>query len=171
MPECKALEALNKRAEETAAAVMEKLKSSSLTLALAESCTAGLVSSLLVNTSGASAHFWGSFVCYKQEAKTTMLGINNDELLTNGTVSRETAIAMAENTLRKSTADITASVTGFAGPTGDDKTSGGTVWTAVALRDGKVDAKEFRFSGGRNIIRVYACIAVLEEILQMIPNP
>ena len=157
-------------AEKTAEAVMEKLKSLSFTLALAESCTAGLISALLVNTSGASENFWGSFVCYKQEAKVAMLGLNNETLAAQGIVSRETVCSMAAGVLQKSGADITAAITGFVGPNGDDKVRGGTIWIAVAKRDGEMFVKEFHFYGSRNTVRIRAAIAVLEEILKVLPQ-
>ena len=93
MPECEdltntAISELTARAERTARAVMEKLKSLSLTLVLSESCTAGLIAGLLANIEGASAVLWGSYVCYKQEAKVIMLGLDNEALYTNGLVSK-----------------------------------------------------------------------------------
>ena len=160
-------------AEKKAKTVIERLKNNSLTLAIAESCTCGLVSGLLANTSGASAVLWGSFVCYMLEAKVKMLDLDNKELLANGLVSRQTALAMAKGALKKSGADITAAVTGLAGPLGDGKVPVGTVWVATANRNGEAKAKEFFFTlehndseTGRNIIRTRAVIAVLESILE-----
>ena len=67
---------LLKEAEKTAACLTEKLKGLSLKLALAESCTAGLVSSLLGSVPGVSNVLWGSFICYTKEAKVFMLGLD-----------------------------------------------------------------------------------------------
>jgi len=156
------------RAEKTAEELVNRLKSLSLTIALSESCTAGLVSSLLVNTPGASAVLWGSFVCYMQEAKVVMLGVDNNELSAHGLVSRETAKSMASMTLQKSTADFAAAVTGLAGPDGDGRVPSGTVWTAAAGRNGKTLEKEYHFSGSRNAIRLRAAIALLEIIQEII---
>ena len=97
-----------------------------------------------------------------------MLGLDNDELTAHGLVSRETACSMAKNALQISKADIASAVTGFAGPDGDNKTPGGTIWTAIAVRGGNVTAKEFHFSGSRNIIRTHAAIAVLDEIFKVL---
>ena len=155
---------LNAKAEKSAQAVMEKLKDLSLTLALAESCTAGLISSLLVNTNGASANFWGAFVCYMLEAKTAMLGLKNEDLLAHGQVSRETACSMAKGALEKSGADIAVAVTGFAGQNGDNKARGGTIWAAIIKKGGEIHTKEWYFTGFRNNIRYEAAAAVLEEI-------
>jgi len=152
-------------AEKTAQELVEKLKALSLTLALAESCTAGLVSGFLADIPGASQVLWGSFVCYTKEAKVSMLGLDSGALLIHGLVSRETAISMAEAALRKSGAGIAASVTGLAGPQGDGSSVPvGTVWAASALKNGETRASEFHFSGSRNVVRIRAAIALLELI-------
>ena len=164
MQECDIRRELMAHAEKKAEELIHKLKESSLTLALAESCTAGLVSGLLAKTPGASQVLWGSFVCYTPEAKVSMLGIDREKIMTHGLVSRETAVRMADGALRTSGADIAASVTGLAGPDGDG--SGlpvGTVWAAAAGR-GDTKASEFHFEGARNTVRLRAAIAVLELI-------
>jgi PncC family amidohydrolase len=155
-------------AEKKAEAVIEKLKKFSLTLALAESCTAGLVSGLLANTSGASSVLWGSFVCYTQEAKVLMLGLNNDTLSAHGLVSKETACSMAKGALKKSGCDLAVSVTGLAGPGGDGLVPVGTIWTATANNSGETEVKEFFFTGSRNAVRIRAAIAVLEMVLNRV---
>jgi len=152
-------------AEEKAKAVIEKLKKNSLTLALAESCTAGLISGLLTNTSGASAVLWGSYVCYTQEAKVLMLDLNNDALTAFGLVSKETACSMVKGALLKSGADFAAAVTGLAGPGGDDRVPVGTIWVAAAKRSGEIEAQKFFFTGSRQTVRTQAAIAVLETVL------
>jgi len=162
-------------AEKKAKSVIEKLKEKTLVLALAESCTCGLISGLLANTSGASAVLWGSFVCYTQEAKVKMLDLDNDALLANGLISSQTAESMAKGALKKSGADIAAAVTGLAGPLGDGRVPVGTVWAATARSSGETEVKEFFFNSEpidseacRNIIRTSAAIAVLELILNSI---
>jgi nicotinamide-nucleotide amidase len=164
------------KAEKTAEALIYKLKEGSLTLALAESCTAGLVSALLAGVPGASEVLWGSFVTYTKEAKVSMLGIDEKIPETFGLVSKETACAMAQGALNKSTASIAAAVTGLAGPSGDgSNVKVGTVWTAAVLRTdvaskkGEIAAKEHHFTGTRNEVRINAAIAVL-EMLQTLAN-
>ena len=162
-------EKLIKQAEKKAACLIEKLKAVSQKLALAESCTGGLISSLLAEVPGASLVLWGSFVCYTKEAKISMLGLAESELFANGLVSEKTARSMAEGVLKKSGADIAAAVTGLAGPDGDG--SGipiGTIWGAVALRDGEIKTKVFLFKGSRNEVRLRAACAVLEEIQKIL---
>jgi len=162
------------KAEKTAEALIHKLKKGALTLALAESCTAGLVSALLAGVPGASEALWGSFVTYTKEAKVSMLGIDEKIPETFGLVSKETACAMARGALQKSGALIAASVTGLAGPSGDgSNVKVGTVWTAAVLRTdvsqkGEITAKEHYFTGERNEVRFNAAIAVLEMLKRLI---
>jgi nicotinamide-nucleotide amidase len=162
-------EKLIKQAEKKAACLIKKLKAVSQKLALAESCTCGLISSLLAEVPGASLVLWGSFVCYTKEAKVSMLGLKKSELSANGLVSEKTARSMVEGVFKKSTADIAAAVTGLAGPDGDG--SGvpvGTVWVSAALRDGEIKTKVYHFKGSRNEVRLRAACAVLEEIQKLL---
>jgi PncC family amidohydrolase len=157
-------------AEEKARNVVQKLKELSLTLALGESCTAGLISSLLAGNPGASAVLFGSFVCYTQEAKVSMLDLDAGKLTANGLVSRETALSMAEMTLKKSSADLALSVTGLAGPDGDgSSTAVGTVWIAAAGKNAYFTVEEFHFEGSRNAVRFKAAIAAL-DLIQNVMN-
>jgi len=161
-------------AEEKARQVMERLKKLSLKLALAESCTAGIISGFLADIEGASSVLWGSFVCYTQEAKVSMLGLDNSALRADGLICGKTARAMAEGALNKSGADIAASVTGLAGPQGDGRNPVGTVWVSAVLRGSETErqktlVKEFHFNGARNFIRYQAAAAVLDEILNILP--
>ena len=166
MLECNTETELIKQAEKTAACLTEKLKEHSLTLALAESCTAGLISSLLANIPGVSAVLWGSFVCYTKEAKVLMLGLDKNQLDTCGTVSGETAGCMEECVLQKSGVNIAASVTGLAGPGGDgSNTATGTVWIATAFQNGGIETENLHFSGTRNEIRLRSAIALLEMLI------
>ncbi|MCL2180400.1 MAG: CinA family protein [Treponema sp.] len=168
MQECNdpAAAQIEMNARKKAEDVIQKLKDASVTLALAESCTAGMISSLLARIPGASNYLWGCFVCYTQEAKVKMLDLDNDRLCEYGLVSRETACGMAQGALKKSDADYAASVTGLAGPGGDDRNPAGTVWIAAAAKGKDTQAQEYHFSGSRNEVRVQAADAVLELILK-----
>jgi len=160
------IDELKIQAEDKALEAMEKLKALSVKVALAESCTAGLVSALLANIQGASSHVWGSFVCYTQEAKVSMLDLDNAFLRKYGLVSRETACAMAKGALQKSGAHLAVSVTGLAGPQGDGSNVPlGTVWIGASSR-GRDEAKGYHFTGLRNFIRYQAAIAVFEEVIR-----
>jgi PncC family amidohydrolase len=160
------------QAEKTAQKLVADFSKKCLTLALAESCTAGLVSDLIARVSGASSVLWGSFVCYSPQAKERMLGIDPSFFGRHALVSRETAREMAVRTLEITGASAAAAVTGIAGPSGDGSgTPIGTVWVATALhRDGdrRQREKELHLIGTRAEVRVQAAKAVLEELLDAI---
>jgi len=163
---------IEEQADKAAAKLVDELKGGHYSLALAESCTAGLVSDLIARVSGASAVLWGSFVCYSSEAKKQMLQLGNF-LEKHGLVSAETAGEMALRALTLSGATIGASVTGLAGPLGDGSAVPvGTVFVGIARRENDevtVYVKPLFFSGTRAEIRMQAALAVLEEILN--PRP
>jgi len=94
------------------------LSTRGLTLALAESCTGGLIGSLITDVAGSSDYFLGSAVTYANSAKQNLLGVRHETLLAHGAVSAETAAEMAQGARRIFGADIAASVTGIAGPGG-----------------------------------------------------
>jgi PncC family amidohydrolase len=161
-----------------AARLVRGMAKNGLTLALAESCTAGLVAELIGRVSGASRVLWGSFVCYSPDAKQRMLGIESLFLEQHGLVSRETAREMAVHALEKAGVSAAAAVTGIAGPSGDG--SGlpvGTVWTATAWRENSLPVQrvalretEHHFTGERKSVQMQAAAAVLEELLEFVPN-
>ena len=154
-------------AKELAGKLIELLFKKSWHIVFAESCTAGLVSDALARVQGASKVLWGSFVSYVPEAKGAMLGIKRDLIDRCGAVSRETAEAMAAGALRASGADVSASVTGLAGPDGDGSAvSVGTVWITVAFKTGESWSTKSFFSGTRNEIRFLAAEQVLLELLK-----
>jgi PncC family amidohydrolase len=109
---------LTDRPNALARQVHERLVTSGLTLALAESCTGGLIADLITDISGSSAYFLGSAVTYANSAKQGMVGVRAETLAAHGAVSAETAAEMAQGARRAYGADIGASVTGIAGPTG-----------------------------------------------------
>ena len=94
------------------------LRARGLTLALAESCTGGLISHLITDVPGSSDYFLGSAVAYAYSAKESILGVRHETLLAHGAVSAETAAEMARGARRIFGADIAVSVTGIAGPGG-----------------------------------------------------
>ncbi|MBA4696833.1 MAG: CinA family protein [Legionella sp.] len=112
-----------------------QLKRMSLTVTTAESCTGGLVSSLLTDLPGSSSWFERGFITYSNLAKESMLGVPPALLLSEGAVSRPVAEAMALGALMHSQADLALAVTGFAGPEGGaSEKPVGTVFFAWALR-------------------------------------
>lgn len=107
-----------------------------LTVAVAESCTGGLITHRLTNVPGSSAYLIGGVVAYAYEAKERVLGVAHNTLYDHGAVSRETALEMARGVRRVMGADVGLSVTGIAGPTGGtpDKPVG-LVYIALSARD------------------------------------
>ena len=149
--------------------LVQLLKDRSMQIAAAESCTAGLFAGIIGCIPGASACFWGSFVCYTAQAKMIMLGIKEELLSEYGMVSEQCARAMALGALEKSGVDLAVSITGLAGPGSDgSELELGTVWIATALRSAgseNIEAVKFHFSGERNNIREQAAGKALEQII------
>ncbi|OYX92904.1 MAG: competence protein, partial [Novosphingobium sp. 35-62-5] len=105
------------------------------TIAVAESCTGGLVAAALTEVPGSSAVLDRGFVTYSNEAKTEMLGVSEDLIDTFGAVSIAVAWSMAQGALKKSSADVAVAITGVAGPDGgSDQKPVGTVVFACAKR-------------------------------------
>jgi nicotinamide-nucleotide amidase len=94
------------------------LRARQLKLATAESCTGGLVGDLITNVPGSSEYFLGGVIAYAYEAKTGLLGVPSEVLLTHGAVSEETARAMARGVRQRLEADVSVAVTGILGPGG-----------------------------------------------------
>lgn len=153
----------------SAESLIEALSASSLSVAAAESCTAGLVADLIARVPGASRVFWGSFVCYSIDAKIKLLGVDPELIQRHGAVSRETVCAMAEGALEKSGAGAAVAVTGLAGPDGDGSGQRvGSVWIGVALRGSAAAAVLHHYSGDRNDIRNAAAREAIAELLRKI---
>ena len=125
------------------------LRGSGLTVAVAESSTAGMVGAAITGVSGSSEYFAGGLITYSNEAKRDQLGVGQELLDTVGAVSREVAEAMAKGARARFAADLAVAVTGIAGP-GSDRTTKpvGLTYVAVASDRG-VGSREFRFSGDR----------------------
>ena len=132
------------------------------TIAVAESCTGGEISSRLIRYPGISEVFLEGCVTYSNEAKMKRLGVLEETLGKFGAVSKETAMEMAQGIAKTAGADIGVATTGIAGP------HGGTVDKPVGLVyvgiyfNGKAEAKEFRFAGSRNKIRERATFQALD---------
>lgn len=136
-----------------------------MTIATAESCTGGLIASLLTDVEGASHAFERGFVVYSDEAKCELLHIARNKVKQCGAVSREVAVAMAEGALKSSHANIALSVTGFAGRGGPDDEPG-LVHFACARENRETAHREEHFGDiGRGPVRV-ACIRVALEMIE-----
>jgi PncC family amidohydrolase len=166
MPEIISVESMQHDAQ----VLVQRLRDRNKTVAVAESCTAGLVSDFIARIPGASQVFWGSYVCYTAQAKISMLDLDSRRLEDYGLVSRETACDMAGAALLKSGASIAAAVTGLAGPGGDDQRGipAGTVWIATATHGAEPLAILYSFTGSRNEVRQQAAAVVIRELLHVL---
>jgi nicotinamide-nucleotide amidase len=142
--------------------VLDGLRRRRETLAVAESCTGGLLSAHLTDVPGASEVFLGGVVSYSNDAKEHLVDVPHELLVEHGAVSQEVARAMAEGVRARFRSDWGAGITGIAGPTGgtEEKPVGLVHW-AVAGPDG-VSAKHHVFLGDRSIVRVWSLNATLD---------
>ncbi|HEY8486078.1 MAG TPA: competence/damage-inducible protein A [Limnochordales bacterium] len=143
------------------AVVVRLLEASGCTLAVAESCTGGLVGDRLTNVPGVSRFFVEGAVVYSNEAKVRRLGVDPAVLAEHGAVSEACARAMAEGVRRTAGADLGLAVTGIAGPTGaTDRKPVGLVFVAVT-DGGQARVEEHRFPGERRLVKARAAQAAL----------
>jgi len=150
--------------------VIEANRAAGRKVALAESCTGGLVSAALTEIGGASDIFCAGFVTYSNEAKMRTLNVSADIIETFGAVSVATAWAMAQGVLEASDADVAVAITGIAGPGGGSaKKPVGTVVFARAVRGedpAQVVADKRHFGDlGRGGVRLQAALCALELLL------
>ncbi|MBC7658741.1 MAG: CinA family protein [Chitinophagaceae bacterium] len=139
-----------------------------VTLATAESCTGGLISSVLTSKSGSSAYFLGGVCSYSNEVKTKLLGVPAELIKKMGAVSDEVAKAMAEGACDFSGADYTVSVTGIAGPGGGTQSKPvGTIYCAWTTANG-TDVERLQLKGDRDSIRAQTCLIALAGLLSRI---
>jgi len=134
-------------------------------LALAESCTGGLVSDRITNIPGSSEYFLGGIVAYAYEVKVALLNVSWDTLNAHGAVSQEVVLEMAHGARKILNSDIAASISGIAGPGGGTLSKPvGAVWLALAAPDGEW-TREFHFSGDREQVKSSSADAALQFIL------
>jgi nicotinamide-nucleotide amidase len=153
-------EALAARAEK----VLRAMDRRGLKLATAESCTGGLIASLVTDIEGLSSTFERGFVTYSEQSKCDLLGIEPVVIARHGVVSREVALAMAQGALARSEADLAIAVTGFAGPAGPNDEAG-LVHLALAARNGRPVTRECHFGGAdRDRVRARTAHAAFEML-------
>lgn len=142
--------------------VVKMLKAAKMTVTTVESCTGGLLSGILVDVAGVSDVFNQAFVTYANEAKHSLVGVNQETLDSYGAVSEETAREMAEGGAKAAKADACLSVTGIAGP------DGGTAEKPVGLVyigchvNGNTVVERNIFSGTRREVREQSVLAALK---------
>ncbi|MFL5296541.1 MAG: CinA family protein [Phenylobacterium sp.] len=156
--------AIPNRVDDLAKAVLRQACDQELKLATAESCTGGLLASLLTDIPGLSHAFERGFVTYTDDAKAEMLGVPREVLDNDGAVSERSARAMAEGAIAHSHADLAVSVTGF---TDGDPARAGLVHFATARRGEPIRHKILRLG---DIGRAKVRLAALEAALQMMKD-
>ncbi len=145
-------------------AVGKILTERKLTIAVAESCTGGLLCNRLTDVNGSSKYMIMGLVAYSNTAKENVLGVSKETLKNYGAVSREVALEMAQRIKLLGGTDIAVGITGIAGPAGGTKSKPvGLVYVAIAADKKKV-VKEFRFKGSREEIKLQASQAVLDLV-------
>lgn len=147
--------------------LVELLKKHDLSIATAESCTGGLVSTMLVDVPGVSQVFKEGFVTYSNKAKRRTLDVSKSTIRKEGAVSEQTAKEMAVGAAMMADADVAVSVTGNAGPEAEEGKPVGLVYIGVYIA-GKVKVSEFHFSGTRREIREQAADEAIGLTLKLL---
>ncbi|HSG44553.1 MAG TPA: CinA family protein [Anaerolineales bacterium] len=141
------------------------LQEQGLQLALAESCTGGLIGHRITNVPGSSEYFAGGIVAYSYEAKARLLNVSWDTLNSVGAVSSETVLEMAHGAKKLMDADVAVSVSGIAGPGGGtEEKPVGTVWVGLVANDGEW-SHVFHFDGDRDQNKADSADAALQVLL------
>jgi nicotinamide-nucleotide amidase len=148
--------------------VLAAARDRGLTVAVAESCTGGLVAGRLTSVPGASDVFRGALVAYDNDVKAAQLGVPDDILAAHGAVSAETAAAMAAGAQSLFDADVAVAVTGIAGPGGaTEEKPVGLVYLHANGPSGEAD-REIRFTGDREAVRRRATVAALHLVRRLL---
>ena len=149
-------------------AVAEELGRRGLTLAVAESCTGGLLAKRITDRRGSSTYFRGGVVAYADSIKTDVLGVEESVIGAEGAVSESVAAAMACNVAERLGADVGVGITGVAGPDGGtEEKPVGTVWFAVTF-DARVVTRHRVFPGDRQAVRERAAQAAFHLLFKML---
>jgi len=150
--------------EPFAIAIGELLRAKHLKLALAESCTGGLIASHITDVAGSSEYFLGSIVAYAYEAKEGLLDVPHELLLEHGAVSEPIARALAKNARTKFSADVAVGITGIMGPGGATPTKPlGLTYIALSAPDADW-CRKLVFTGNRLENKASAAHAALEML-------
>ena len=149
--------------------VLDACKRARRMVALAESCTGGLVAACLTSLAGSSAVVERGFVTYSNEAKQDLLGVPAALLEAHGAVSAEVARAMAEGALSRARVDLAVAITGIAGPGGGTETKPvGLVFLATACRGAETRVERHVFSGDRTRVRLASAARALEMLRERV---
>jgi nicotinamide-nucleotide amidase len=154
--------------DDLAAIAGDTLRAKNMKIALAESCSGGMLAQRITNIAGSSAYFVGGVVTYANEAKIRQLNVNPRTILEHGAVSEACAREMADGARAAFNADVALSITGIAGPDGGmpDKPVG-TVWIGISTAN-ETRAEKFRFGGDRGEVRTRSTQAALAMLVRSI---
>lgn len=157
-------EALERRAAE----LIDRCRAAGITLAVAESCTGGLLAGVITAIAGSSDVFDRGFVTYSNAAKRECLGVSSAVLERWGAVSAQTAEAMAAGVLAGSAASLAASVTGIAGPGGASPGKPvGLVYFGIGKKGAQIRTLEMRYGDlGREFVRLAAAGTAIELLIE-----
>jgi nicotinamide-nucleotide amidase len=149
--------------------VGERLREADYSIAAAESCTGGLLTSRLTDVPGSSAYVRASMVVYDNDAKTSLLGVSPRLLEQHGAVSEPVALAMAEGVRTRTGADVSVAITGIAGPGGGTPEKPvGTVVIAVLVPAQPAFVRTYSFVGGRPQVKFQSTQAALDRVRRML---
>ena len=141
-----------------------------LTLAVAESCTGGMLSNMITDMPGCSSFYQGGVVAYSNSAKIEVISVTGDCIRNHGAVSERTARAMADGVREALSADIGIAITGIAGPSGGtDAKPVGLIHIAVTDLDDQL-SKELKLDGDRSEIKLAASEAAIELALEFLED-
>ncbi|CAM3669193.1 CinA family protein [Phaeobacter inhibens] len=155
------------------AALIHKARAKGVTIATAESCTAGMIAAALTDVPGSSSVVDRGYVTYSNRAKQDMLGVRESTLATVGAVSEEVAVEMAEGALTRADVTLSIAVTGIAGPGGSEHKPEGRVCFALAQKKLPIHVETVDFGPlGREQVRAATCDHALSLIWQSLTaNP
>lgn len=154
--------------------ILYKLYESGKTICTAESCTSGRIAEVLTSVPGASAYYKGGTICYSNEAKTNILGVDADLIAEKNAVSEDVAKEMLKGVIKLFNTEYGIATTGFAGPGADPGIPVGTIWIAYGTADDihtlKLDGDEGRDENLKNATSK-ALTAFVEYIRGIYPEP
>ena len=144
------------------------LKKTNQTITCAESCTGGLIASMITQISGSSNIFRGSIVTYCNDIKEQELGVRKETMIQYGAVSIETVSEMLDGVLKKFDADYAVAVSGVAGPSGGtEQKPVGTVVIGILSKKGLKEIEVFNFTGDRKEVQIRAAKTALKQIFRI----
>lgn len=158
---------ISKDADKPEMAIGKILLADNMSIASAESCTGGLICSMLTDVPGSSSYVAGGVISYSNKIKHDVLGVPQDILDTSGAVSEETALAMSNGVRKLMKTDIGVSSTGVAGPSPSEGKSVGLIYLSVSTANRNV-VRRYMFSGSRTDIKHQAAQMAIRLVIETV---